>query len=73
MNRPFRHKSLTFFQNGFITRNNFNATTLFVVDNSFRFVPYLSGLIIITGLLLNFIGKFIENVICQKNRTSDKS
>ncbi|MBN1602765.1 MAG: cytochrome c biogenesis protein ResB [Chitinispirillaceae bacterium] len=72
MNRPFRYKSLTFYQNGFMTQNSFNATTLFVVDNPFRFVPYISGLIIIVGLFITFTGKFAGSVIRLKNNNSDK-
>jgi hypothetical protein len=67
MNRPFRYKSLTFYQNGFMQQNNFNATTLFVVDNSFRMIPYVSGFIIIAGLLINFIGKFSASLVSRKN------
>jgi hypothetical protein len=73
MNRPFRHKSLTLYQNGFMRQNNVNVTTLFVVDNSFRLVPYVSGIIIILGLLINFIGKFAGSVIRQKESSINRS
>jgi hypothetical protein len=72
MNRPFRYKSLTFYQNGFMTQNNFNATTLFVVDNSFRFVPYIAGFIIIAGLFITFTGKFAGSAVRQKITYSNK-
>jgi hypothetical protein len=73
MNRPFRYKSLTLYQNGFMSQKNVNATTLFVVDNSFRLVPYISGVIIILGLLINFIGKFAGSVIRQKESSTGRS
>jgi hypothetical protein len=69
MNRPFRYKSLTFYQSGFSQNNNVNGTSLSVVDNSVRFVPYLSGFIVIAGLLINFIGMFVNS--CKGLRKDD--
>ena len=72
MNRPFRYKSLAIYQSGFSQSNNVNGTSLSVVENSGRFVPYLSGFIIVLGLLINFIGMFINSCKDLRNNTSKK-
>jgi hypothetical protein len=70
MNRPFRYKSLAFYQSGFSESNNVNGTSLFVVENSVRFVPYLSGFIILAGLFVNFIGMFIKSYKSLQNKAT---
>ncbi|HEX2955468.1 MAG TPA: cytochrome c biogenesis protein ResB [Chitinispirillaceae bacterium] len=54
MNRPFRYKTVSFYQTGFSMDGDKVISTLTVVDNPVRFVPYLSGIIIIAGLLFHF-------------------
>jgi len=61
MNRPFRYKSLTFYQNGFSQQERGNVTTLLVVDNPTRFVPYLSGILVTLGLFVHFIVMFFTS------------
>jgi hypothetical protein len=61
MNRPFRHKNLTFYQNGFSQQEHGNMTTLLVVDNPTRFVPYLSGILVMIGLFAHFIAMFVSS------------
>jgi ResB-like family len=61
MNRPFRYKSLTFYQNGFSQQDRGNITTLLVVNNPTRFVPYLSGILVTLGLFVHFISMFLNS------------
>jgi len=58
MNRPFRYKSFTFYQTSYYIQNGRTASTLTVVENPVRFIPYLTGIIIMLGLLYHFIFKF---------------
>jgi len=58
MNRPFRYKSFTFYQTSYSMQHGRTASTLSVVENPVRFVPYLTGIIIMLGLLYHFIYKF---------------
>ncbi len=58
MNRPFRYKSFTFYQTSYSMQHGRTASTLSVVENPVRFVPYLTGIIIMLGLLYHFIFKF---------------
>lgn len=55
MNRPFRYKSVSFYQTGFSQDGGKVISTLSVVDNPVRFVPYLSSIIVIAGLFYHFI------------------
>lgn len=59
MNRPFRYKTFTFYQTSYSIQNGRTASTLSVVENPVRFVPYLTGIIIMLGLLYHFIFKFV--------------
>jgi ABC-type transport system involved in cytochrome c biogenesis permease subunit len=75
MNRPFRYKSFTFYQTSYSMQHGRTASTLSVVENPVRFVPYLTGIIIMLGLLYHFICKFAvsgfkvkENSIFNKKR-----
>ncbi|MBN1601065.1 MAG: cytochrome c biogenesis protein ResB [Chitinispirillaceae bacterium] len=58
MNRPFRYKTITFYQTGFSQQGEAMSSTLSVVDNPMRFVPYLSSIIVILGLLYHYILSF---------------
>lgn len=59
MNRPFRYKAFTFYQTGYSMESGRESTTLSVVENPVRFVPYITGLIIMLGLFFHFIYKFM--------------
>lgn len=62
MNRPLRYLNFTFYQTSFKQENGRSASTLSVVENPVRFMPYLAGIIMITGLFLHFIIKFVKSV-----------
>lgn len=62
MNRPFRYKSYTFYQMGYSEQDGGYTTTLAVVKNPLRYMPYIASLIIVAGLFLHFIVKMWRNV-----------
>ena len=53
MNRPLRNKGYTFYQAAFIETATEENTVLAVVQNSGRYFPYISSIIICVGLLLH--------------------
>lgn len=55
MNKPLRYKGYTFFQSSFDQRDGVEITVLNVVQNTGRYFPYISTLIIFAGMLLHFI------------------
>jgi hypothetical protein len=60
MNKPFRYQSFTFYQSGYTQNENSQyISSLSVIENPARFVPYLAGLTIMIGLFFHFIIKFI--------------
>jgi hypothetical protein len=62
MNRPFRYRTITFYQTGFSQQGEAMSSTLSVVDNPVRFVPYLSSIIVILGLLYHYIFAFFTYI-----------
>lgn len=72
MNRPFRYKSLTFYQTSYSIENGRTASTLSVVENPVRFVPYITGIFIMLGLLYHFIFKFIVSGFNSKRKQYTK-
>lgn len=66
MNRPFRYKSLTFYQSSYSMQNGRMVSTLSVVENPVRFVPYLTGIIIMVGLMYHFIFRFVISIFKSK-------
>lgn len=57
MNRPFRYKNRTFYQAAFSIEDSQESTTLAVVENSGKSLPYLASLLISAGLLAHFLMK----------------
>jgi hypothetical protein len=55
MNRPFRYKTVSFYQTGYSHDGDKVVSTLTAVDNPVRFIPYLSSIIVIAGLFYHFI------------------
>jgi hypothetical protein len=66
MNRPFRYKTMTFYQTGFSHQGDALSSTLSVVDNPIRFVPYLSSIVTIVGLLYHYIFSFFNFIKKEK-------
>jgi hypothetical protein len=54
MNRPFRYRSLTFYQTGFAEGDGPKSSTFTIVENPVRFLPHIASLIIVLGLLFHF-------------------
>jgi hypothetical protein len=71
MNRPFRYKSLAIYQSGFSqnTSGN-NCSSMIVVENVGRMVPYISGIAVVTGLLFLFIAMFIASCKDMRKNSS---
>ncbi|MCX7725499.1 MAG: cytochrome c biogenesis protein ResB [Chitinispirillaceae bacterium] len=59
MNRPFRYGQFTFYQMSYSESHGNYASTFAVVKNPFRYMPYISSLIIAFGIFLHFIVKMI--------------
>ena len=53
MNEPLRHKGYTFFQASFIDDSEIETTVLATVKNYGRLFPYISSIIMSTGLLIH--------------------
>jgi hypothetical protein len=60
MNRPFRYRSLTFYQTGFSEGNGPRSSTLTVVENPVRFLPHAASAMIVIGLLFHFVVRFFR-------------
>ena len=57
MNRPFRYRSFTFYQMGYSGEEGSYASTLAIVKNPLRYLPYIASCIIVAGLFFHFIMK----------------
>jgi hypothetical protein len=58
MNRPFRYKDFTFYQMGYSEQEGGgHSSTLAIVKNPLRYLPYIASLIIVAGLFLHFFVK----------------
>ncbi len=67
MNRPFRYNSLAIYQSGFSqNESGNNCSSMIVVENIGRIVPYIAGIAVVTGLLFHFIAMFI--ISCKDMR-----
>ncbi|NLD95288.1 MAG: cytochrome c biogenesis protein ResB [Fibrobacter sp.] len=71
MNRPFRYKSLAIYQSGFSQNvSGNNCSSMIVVENVGRIVPYISGVAVVTGLLFYFIAMFISSCKAMRKISS---
>ncbi len=68
MNRPLRYKNLTFYQSGYSESPQGETTTIAVVENSGRVLPYLATLIMTAGFLVHFMGMLIKVTKTQRTR-----
>ena len=62
MNRPFRYRAFTFYQMGYSEQNGGYASTLAVVKNPLRYLPYVASLVIVAGCFLYFIVKMVRHL-----------
>lgn len=61
MNRPLRYKGYTFYQSSYsIARSGDEYSTLAVVRNFGRLLPYISSIIIFLGMAIHFLLMFIR-------------
>ncbi|MBN1308223.1 MAG: cytochrome c biogenesis protein ResB [Chitinispirillaceae bacterium] len=69
MNRPFRYRSFTFYQMGYGGGEGHYSSTLAIVKNPLRYLPYVASLIIVIGLFFHFIVKmWYEISSLRRNR-----
>lgn len=61
MNRPFRYKSLAIYQSGFSQNTTGNCSSMIVVENIGRIIPYIAGTTVVTGLFIYFLMMFIAS------------
>ncbi len=62
MNNPLRYKGYTFYQASFILDAEGTHSTLAVVTNPGRLIPYISSIMIFAGMLLHFALHFLGYV-----------
>jgi cytochrome c biogenesis protein ResB len=55
MNRPLRYRDYTFYQSSYQVDRTRNFSTLAVVKNPVRMVPYVASIMIAGGLILHFL------------------
>ncbi|MBD3393133.1 MAG: hypothetical protein GF418_13510 [Chitinivibrionales bacterium] len=55
MNRPFRHGAFTFFQTSYAETEAGEMSTLAVVKNTGRLLPYIASIAIALGMLLHYL------------------
>ncbi len=56
MNDPMRYKGETLYQSGFNPNNPIENTTLQIVSNTGWMIPYMSCMIVLTGMAAHFLG-----------------
>jgi len=69
MNRPFRYKDFTFYQTGFSQQNGYAFTSISVVQNPVKVVPYIAGALIIIGAFIHFSLKFWKACVEVQRQT----
>ena len=57
MNRPLRFGTFTFYQMGYSGKPGDYLSTIAIVKNPFKYMPYISSIIIVTGLFFHFLVK----------------
>ena len=72
MNRPFRYQSFTFYQMGYNGEEGNYSSTLAIVKNPLRYMPYISSLIIVVGLFLHFFIKMWFELIRIRGTSREK-
>jgi hypothetical protein len=70
MNRPFRYRSLTFYQTGFSDGEGPRVSTITVVDNPVRFLPHVASAMMMFGLLFHFGIRFAGALRTSRKKTN---
>jgi hypothetical protein len=58
MNKPFRYRAITLYQSAYWMDGTTAESTLAVVRNSGKIIPYIATLVMALGLMIHFLGKF---------------
>ncbi len=66
MNRPFRYGSYTFYQYSYAEEGETEATTLAIVRNAGRYIPYAASVAIACGLLVHLLLKLAGALMRRK-------
>lgn len=67
MNKPFRYKDYTFYQASYgVDTDGVEFSSLAVVKNAGRLVPYISSLLTVLGLAIHFLMHFLKFIKYQK-------
>jgi ResB-like family len=66
MNKPFRYRQYTFYQSSYSLSNGRQSSTLAVVENKGKWLPYIAGLLMAFGLLVHFGVKLVFHIRKQK-------
>lgn len=72
MNRPFRYGAYTVYQMGYTGTENNYATTLAIVRNPLRYMPYISSCIIVIGMFIHFFVKMWIVLYSKRGALRDK-
>ncbi len=62
MNKPFRYRQYTFYQSSYSQSNGRQSSTLAVVENQGKWLPYVAGLLMALGLVLHFGVKLVLHI-----------
>jgi hypothetical protein len=69
MNRPFRYGAFTVYQMSYNGQPGNYSTTLAIVKNPLRLMPYIASIVIVSGLFLHFLVKMVYSFAAiRKNR-----
>ena len=67
MNKPFRYKDYTFYQASYgIDTDGVEFSSLAVVKNAGRLVPYIASFLTVLGLAIHFIMHFLKFIKYQR-------
>ena len=68
MNKPFRHRGLTFYQASFSESGGTQMSTFAVTRNQARLLPYVATSVVVVGMLIHFTVMLVQRA--RKARTS---
>jgi hypothetical protein len=62
MNKPFRYRQFTFYQSSYSQGGGRQSSTLAVVENRGKSLPYVAGILMAAGLILHFFAKLVIHI-----------
>lgn len=72
MNRPFRFGAITVYQMSYNGQPGNYSTTLAIVRNPLRLLPYIASIVIVAGLLMHFLVKMVYSFAAIRTTRHDK-